>query len=154
MSNLQTYYHFKLDFQKVDQHTGCKWLIHATKRRKDNQLQSLELPYKIVTFLILVRSRRWACLVTWFCYHLIVKPGNKTDAPSWPAPYSFQQYHGSHTIAPGPLNQSWAIMITKPHESISGYDINAKTRHNKLVCIFWGTDCLMLENQHQCLGTW
>ena len=38
MSNLQTYYHFKLDFQKVDQHTGGKWLIHGTKRRKDNQL--------------------------------------------------------------------------------------------------------------------
>ena len=43
MSNLQTYYHFKLDFQKVDQHTRGKWLIHGTKRRKDNQLQSLEL---------------------------------------------------------------------------------------------------------------
>ena len=44
MSNLQTYYHFKLDFQKVDQHAGGKWLIHGTKRRKDNQLQCLELP--------------------------------------------------------------------------------------------------------------
>ena len=40
MSNLQTYYHFLLDFQKVDQQTGGKWLIHGTKRRKDNQLQS------------------------------------------------------------------------------------------------------------------
>ena len=29
MSNLQTDY-FKLDFQKVDQHTGGKWLIHGT----------------------------------------------------------------------------------------------------------------------------
>ena len=47
MSNLQTYYHFKLDFQKVDQHTGGKWLIHGTKRRKDNHLQSLELPCRI-----------------------------------------------------------------------------------------------------------
>ena len=47
MSNLQTYYHFKLDFQKVDQHTGGKWLIHGTKRRKDNQLRSLELPCRI-----------------------------------------------------------------------------------------------------------
>ena len=37
MSNLQTYYHFKLDFQKVDQHTGGKWLIHGTKRHKDVQ---------------------------------------------------------------------------------------------------------------------
>ena len=47
MWNLQTYYHFKLDFQKVDQHTGGKWLIHGTKRRKDNQLQTLELPCRI-----------------------------------------------------------------------------------------------------------
>ena len=36
MSNLQTYYHFKLDFQKVDQHTRSKLLIHGTKRRNDN----------------------------------------------------------------------------------------------------------------------
>ena len=38
MSNVQTYYHFELDFQKVDRHPGGKWLIHSTKRRKDNQL--------------------------------------------------------------------------------------------------------------------
>ena len=44
MSNLETYYYFKLDFQKVDKHTGGKWLIHVSKRRKDHQLQSLELP--------------------------------------------------------------------------------------------------------------
>ena len=47
MSNLQTYYHLILDFRKVDQHTGSKWLIHSTKRRKDNQLQSLETPCRI-----------------------------------------------------------------------------------------------------------
>ena len=35
---------FKIDFQKADQHAGGKWLIHDTKRRKDNQLQSLKLP--------------------------------------------------------------------------------------------------------------
>ena len=29
MSNLQIYYHFKLDFQKMDQHTGGKWLMVA-----------------------------------------------------------------------------------------------------------------------------
>ena len=38
---------FKIDFQKVDQHAGGKWLIHDTKRRKDNQLQSLKLPCRI-----------------------------------------------------------------------------------------------------------
>ena len=47
MSNLQNYCHFKLDFQKLDQHTGGQRLIHGTKRRKDNQLQSLELPCRI-----------------------------------------------------------------------------------------------------------
>ena len=47
MTNLQTYYNFKLDFQKVDQHTGGKWLIYGTKRLKGDQLQSLELPCRI-----------------------------------------------------------------------------------------------------------
>ena len=47
MLNLQTYYHFKLNFQKVDQHTGGKWLAHGTKRHKYNQLQSMELPVEI-----------------------------------------------------------------------------------------------------------
>ena len=31
-----------------------------------------------------VRSRKCGCLVTWFCYQLIAKPGNKTATPSWP----------------------------------------------------------------------
>ena len=35
---------------------------------------------------IWVRSRRYSCLVTWFCDHLTAKPGNKTAAPSWPNP--------------------------------------------------------------------
>ena len=47
LSNLQTYFHFKLDFQNVDQHIGGKWLIHGTKHRKDNQLESLELPCRL-----------------------------------------------------------------------------------------------------------
>ena len=28
----------------MDQHTGGKWLIDGTKRRKNNQLQSMEPP--------------------------------------------------------------------------------------------------------------
>ena len=35
MSNLQPNWCLKIDFQKVDQHAGGKWLIHDTKRRKD-----------------------------------------------------------------------------------------------------------------------
>ena len=35
------------------------------------------------------RSRRCGCLVTWFCYQLIAKPGNKTAwaTPLWPETY-------------------------------------------------------------------
>ena len=38
MSNLETYYHFKLDFPKMDQHTGSKWLIHGTMSQKVYEL--------------------------------------------------------------------------------------------------------------------
>ena len=40
-------YDFKLDFQKVEQQTGGKWLIHGTKHHKGIQLQSLEHPFRI-----------------------------------------------------------------------------------------------------------
>ena len=47
MSNLQPNFCWKSDVQKVDQHAGGKWLIHDTKRRKDNQLQRLKLPCRL-----------------------------------------------------------------------------------------------------------
>ena len=47
ISNLQPNWCLKIDFQKGDQHAGGKWLIQDTKRRKDNQLQSLKLPSRI-----------------------------------------------------------------------------------------------------------
>ena len=47
MSNPQPNCCLEFDFQKVDQHAGGKWLIHDTKRRKGNQLQSLKLPCRI-----------------------------------------------------------------------------------------------------------
>ena len=47
MPNLQLSCGLQVNFQIVDQHTGGKWLIHDTKRRKDNQSQSLKLPCRI-----------------------------------------------------------------------------------------------------------
>ena len=47
MSNLQSNCCLKIDFRKLEHHVGGKWLIQDTKRRKDNQLQSLKLPYRI-----------------------------------------------------------------------------------------------------------
>ena len=47
MSKLETHYHCEVDFQKSGLTNRGKWLIHGTKHRKDNQLQSLELHCKI-----------------------------------------------------------------------------------------------------------
>ena len=44
MSNLQAYYHFKLDFQKSGPTYRRQVVNHGTEHRKDNQLRSLELP--------------------------------------------------------------------------------------------------------------
>ena len=55
MSNLC----LKVDFQKVDQHAGGKWLIHDTKRHNDNQLQSLKLPCRICCRISQLGSQMW-----------------------------------------------------------------------------------------------
>ena len=39
--------------------------------------------------IIWVRSRNCGCLVTWFCYQLIAKQGNKTATVPWPDPSLF-----------------------------------------------------------------
>ena len=36
IANLKTNYHTKLDFQKVDQHTGGTWLIHETPQEQSD----------------------------------------------------------------------------------------------------------------------
>ena len=64
MSNLQPKCCLKIDFQKMDQHAGGKWLIHDTKRSKDNQLQSLKLPCRISK----LSSYLWHKVVRW--HHL------------------------------------------------------------------------------------
>ena len=42
-------------------------------------------------FSIWVRSRNCGCVVTWSCYQLIARPGNKTATVSWPDPYKAEQ---------------------------------------------------------------
>ena len=61
---------------------------------------------------IWVRSSNCGCLVTWFCYQLIAKPGNNTATISWPDPsdemenafcvwsrFSVHWEHGLHCIS-------------------------------------------------------
>ena len=46
---------------------------------------------------IWVRSRNCGCLVTWFCYQLIAKPGNKTAAVSLPDLHPLLTHWGYQT---------------------------------------------------------
>ena len=48
--------------------------------------------FNIEPLVIWVRSRNCGCLVTWFCYQLIAKPGNKTATVPWPDPYALPHY--------------------------------------------------------------
>ena len=43
---------------------------------------------------IWVKSQNCGCLVTWFCYQLLAKPGNKTATVSWADPY----IHGTWVV--------------------------------------------------------
>ena len=52
-----------------------------------------------------VRSLRCGCLATWFCYHLIAKPGNKTTTPQWSDPY---QWLSMPLLLASPEIGSWA----------------------------------------------
>ena len=38
------------------------------------------------------QSRRWGCLVVYFCYQLMARLDGRTVAPSWPGPYEISQY--------------------------------------------------------------
>ena len=44
---------------------------------------------RLMGYVIWVRSRNCGCLVTWFCYQLIAKPGNKTATVLWPDQYIY-----------------------------------------------------------------
>ena len=68
MSNLQPNCCLEFDFRKVDQHAVGKWLIHDTKRRKDNQLQSLKLPCRISK----LSSKMWYDMI-WYDYIYMIE---------------------------------------------------------------------------------
>ena len=56
MSDLQTNCPLKLNFPKVDQHTGGKGLIHGSKHHKENQLRNLELRFRIEWYFLFINE--------------------------------------------------------------------------------------------------
>ena len=61
-------------------------VLHRTSSQRKTSITPTELHW----WGIWVRSRNCVCLVTWFCYQLIAKPGNKTATVPWPDPYNYQ----------------------------------------------------------------
>ena len=77
-------------------YVGHVWLSHLFKVRLNLNLDE-KAGNKGITQGIWVRSRNCGCLVTWFCYQLIAKPGNKTATVSWPDPYIIGHLCGEST---------------------------------------------------------
>ena len=61
---------------------------------------------------IWVRSRNCGCLVTWFCSHLIAKPGNKTAAVSWPDPYQLWRTGETNPLGKTSKKLFWIVIPT------------------------------------------
>ena len=78
------------------------------------------------SLIICIRSWRLSCLVTWFCYHMIAKPGNKTGTPLWPDQYVLNNI--VHLILPvtGP---SLHPSVTKPNPTNS-FHLILNSTHN------------------------
>ena len=73
-------------------HVMCKQILcshqqnlHGSKIKFCTLFRSLSI-CGICEFKIWARSRNGGCLVTWFCYQLIAKPGYKTATVPWPDP--------------------------------------------------------------------
>ena len=90
-------------------------------------------------FSIWVRSRNCGRLVTWFCYQLIAKPGNKTATVSWPDPYTywlgylvvvviFIGFYNMSSTKPQPTQQHEFIQTTTKHNEVP-------TEHLILECV-------------------
>ena len=86
--------------------------------------------FAFVSKWIWVRSRNCSCLVTWFCYQLIAKPGNKTTTVSWPDPYDY--FVSASKFLFGMLLYNCHPLATKIGiQGVLQYEISTKT-HNKL----------------------
>ena len=84
MSNLQTHHYFKLDFQKVDQHTGSKWLIHGTKRHKDTYIPVFFIQFPSDVKEAIVNTSQWHLIEWGWAVHCI----HEDVIKQWTAQYA------------------------------------------------------------------
>ena len=91
--NLQTQWETNQSIESIDWHMNLYIWRQTLSTFHHNRIRfhRYTLPWQRLwedCIIIWARSRNWGCLVTWFCYQLIAKPGNKTATVSWPGPYA------------------------------------------------------------------
>ena len=94
-----------------------RWIPHTK-----GHWHQLQLASQAAAINIWVRSRNCGCLVTWFCYHLIAKPGNKTATVPWPDPYHHWCRPWVYVIIKFIFYDPWVYMTT----CLDYWDINWK----------------------------
>ena len=87
---------------------------HGTCHFNIKMVMRLGIPIPEKVVLIWIRSWRCSCLVTWFCYQLIAKPGNKTVAPPWPDPFIEIDPGGQWVPAIPPISHPSSHSLTPP----------------------------------------
>ena len=87
---------------------------------------------------IWVRSRNCGCLVTWFCYQLIAKPGNKTATVPWPDPYGI----GTWRVTSKSSTQ-WGVKIHIAHRPWASKNASQACWFWVLVLIIYNLYCKM-----------
>ena len=101
---------------------------------------------------------RCSCLVTWFCYQLIAKPGKKTTAPPWPEPYvddwyDFSWQHGRYVKTINTVCNNKCLQLTDSREGFliknDASAINHECAYGKaILCDNWKQDW------NACATTW
>ena len=97
------------------------------------------------------------CNVTWFCYQLIAKPGNKTAAPPWPDLYLASSIRYGVSVVSD--FEKMNCVITALHCILLGFFVNMPhqlmcwrytcifcIKDNTLICIKWSVCLLFSEH--------
>ena len=84
-----------------------------------------------------VRSRNYGCLVTWFYYKKIPKPGNKTATVSWPDPYCLNSFHTWHLPLRDESPEPYSFSCSSRRFWTPGGQIFARKRVSRIYLTPW-----------------
>ena len=93
---------------KIQQEVKHQYIIYICNIHIFKMIHYSVSPFARNPNRIWVRSQNCGCLITWFCYQLIAKPGNKTATVPWPDPYAVENIWNAMNTE----NQIFLFVIT------------------------------------------